>query len=107
MVLIFCLPATGSPYSKPGIPSSNTLLRPLMRYFGDREDMLGANLLKEMKGMFENMTKVFADMKNVCLFQCFSYYSRYADLARRALEDDMENFNYKMELTISHLLTIF
>ena len=42
-----------------------------MRYFGDREDKHGAKLLKEIKGMFQNMTKVFADMKNVRPFLNF------------------------------------
>ena len=62
---------TGSPHSKPDISQSDKLLRPLMRYFGDREDRQGAKLLKEIKGMFQNMTKVFADMKNVRPFLNF------------------------------------
>ncbi|XP_078383909.1 uncharacterized protein LOC144666360 isoform X1 [Oculina patagonica] len=67
----------GSPYSKPEIPTSNMLLRPLMRYFGDREERHGAKLLKDIKTMFEDMTKFFVDMKNydvprtVCLLPEF------------------------------------
>ena len=43
------------------------MLRPLIRYIEDREDRLEAKLLREIKGMFENMTKTFVDMKNVGL----------------------------------------
>ena len=65
------LNASGGSYSKAEIPSSNMLLRPLMRYFGDREERHGAKLLKEIKAMFENMTKVFMDIKNVSIsLQC-------------------------------------
>ena len=55
----------GGSYSKTEIPTSNMLLGPLMRYLGDREERHGAKLLKEIKAMFEDMTKVFMDMKNV------------------------------------------
>lgn len=52
-----------SPSTTRGVPS-DTLLRPLMRYLGDREEKHEAKLLKEIRGMFENMSRVFADMKN-------------------------------------------
>lgn len=45
-----------------------------MRYFGDREERHGAKLLKEIKAMFENMTKVFMDVKNVSIGFCHCYY---------------------------------
>ena len=52
-------------YSKAEIPTSNMQLRPMMRYLGDREERHCAKVLKEIKVMFEDMTKVFMDMKNV------------------------------------------
>ena len=57
--------STGGPYPKAEIATSNMLLRPLMRYFGDREERYGAKLLKEIKARFEDMTRVFMDIKNV------------------------------------------
>ena len=55
-----------------------------MRYFGDREERHGAKLLKEIKGMFESMTKVFMDMKDVCQSKiCSPWRSFFANNSLR------------------------
>ena len=71
LIFIQIFVPTGSPSSKNDIPSADTRLR---RYIGDRLDRQEAKLLREIKGMFENMTKAFMDMKNVgLLFINFMY----------------------------------
>lgn len=63
--LFFFLVETDGPSSKYGTPSPEILLRPLMLHLGDRDERQGTKLLSEIRGMFENMTRMFADMKNV------------------------------------------
>lgn len=58
------LQVTDGPSSKYGTPSPEILLRPLMLYLGDRDERQETKLLSEIRGMFENMTRMFADMKN-------------------------------------------
>ena len=65
VIFFFCLVEADSNSSKCASPSPQILLRPLMRYLGERDERQGTKLLSEIRGMFENMTRMFADIKNV------------------------------------------
>ncbi|XP_022789661.1 uncharacterized protein LOC111329287 isoform X1 [Stylophora pistillata] len=54
----------GDSHCKPDDPRSNTLTRPVMRYFGDHVDKVEAKVLREIRERIEDLTKVFMDLKN-------------------------------------------